>query len=196
MIRVFKLFCKGSFQSLSAIDLFEQAMAAFSPDTFACPICSTQHPDWTLHGSYERNLISFEHGKPVPYRVTVDRYKCASCGSTHAVLPESIIPYQSYSLLFIVAVLNDYFRRVLTVREICAKYDIAVSTLYAWKRLFRTHKRLWLGILEDACTSARHFLTFLSTGERLATLHEFFFLTGYSFLQDRIRWRTPHSFPG
>ena len=63
------------------------------------------------------------------------------------------------------------------------KYMIATSTLYAWKCLFLTHKKLWLGILEDATTEP---LTFLSSLPSLTTSEElaiFFQTHAQSFLQ-------------
>jgi len=99
------------------------------------------------------------------------------------VLPEFIIPFQSYSLFFVLTVLKDYFGGSLTVEDICTKYDISVSTLYSWKTLFLKHKKIWLGLLEDSSASAGQFLEFLATGGLLHILKEFFHLAGRSFLQ-------------
>ncbi|WP_276624136.1 DUF6431 domain-containing protein [Syntrophomonas wolfei] len=66
---------------------------------------------------------------------------CKSCGHTHAILPEVIIPYRSYSILFILTVLRDYYTRSDDIWEIGDKYQIAVSTLYLWIHLFH-----WQGI--------------------------------------------------
>ncbi|MBU7008804.1 DUF6431 domain-containing protein [Phosphitispora fastidiosa] len=182
MIRVFELFCKLNFINLSAKDIFLQSMAEFHPHDHKCPFCLTEHPDWKKHAVYERYLISFESGRTVSYLITIIRYRCSSCGHTHAILPEPVIPYQSYSLLFILAVMRDYFISSLTVKDICAKYDISVSTLYSWKALFLRHKKIWLGLLNDACTSPLQFLNSLFI-ENLHTLKEFFLTAGVSFLQ-------------
>jgi len=183
MIRVFELLCKLKFINLSAKDLFLQSMAEFHPHEYKCPFCSAEHPDWKKHAVYERYLISFENGRTVSCQITIVRYRCSSCGHTHAILPELIIPYQSYSLLFILAVMRDYFISSLTVEDICAKYDISVSTLYSWKGLFLRHKKIWLGLLDDVCTSSLQFLDSLFIGSLLHTLKEFFLTAGVSFLQ-------------
>jgi len=182
MIRVFELFCKLNMINISAKDLFLQAMAEFQPHDHKCPFCSAEHPDWKKHAVYERYLISFESGRNVSYLITIVRYRCSSCGHTHAILPEFVIPYQSYSLLFILSVMRDYYIGSLTVADICEKYDIAVSTLYSWKELFLRHKKVWLGLLDDACTSSLQFLDSLFRNH-LHTLKEFFLLAGVSFLQ-------------
>lgn len=168
--------------------MFADAMLDFSKEklptlAFPCPFCGTKHPHWSEFASYERDLISFEKGFPVTYRIVVSRIICSSCGHTHAILPEIIIPYGSYSLIFILTVLRDYYLSHMTIQALCDKYLIATSTLYAWKRLFLIHKKLWLGILEDAITKP---LTFLSSLPSLTTsddLTTFFQCHAHSFLQ-------------
>ena len=61
-----------------------------------------------------------------------------------------LIPYSSYSLRFVLTVLEDYFLHVHTVEQICETYQIAHSTLYVFRNLFLSHKQLILGILNDA----------------------------------------------
>lgn len=158
-------------------------MAEFRPHNHKCPSCRTEHPDWKRHAVYERYLISFENGHTLTYQVSVTRYKCSSCGHTHAVLPELLIPYKSYSLLFILSVMRDYFIGALTVEGICAKYTISVSTLYSWKKLFLMNKKLWLGLLDDFSTSSLQFLDYLLNQNLLLDLKKFFLTTGISFLQ-------------
>lgn len=195
MIRVFELFCKLNFINISAEALFLQCMAQFNPEDHICPYCGAKHPDWKKHAVYERCLISFENGQVVAYRIIVVRYKCSSCNHTHAILPEYIIPYQSYSFLFIIAVMRDYFTGSLTVEGICDKYGIAVSTLYSWKRLFLRHKKIWLGLLDDACTSSLQFLEPILSASFLHRLKEFFLTSGVSFLQGASRMKKAHSTP-
>ena len=132
----------------------------------------------------------------VTYRLKIARYKCSSCGHTHAILPESIIPYQSYSFLFIIAVMRDYYTRILTVVNICDKYNISTSTLYSWKELFLRHKKLWLGLLEDAYTSSLDFLDSFYDASFQYDLQEFFQIMRISFLQGASHIRKAHSAPG
>lgn len=195
MIRVFELFRKLNFINLSAEDLFLQSMAKFYPVDHRCPYCQVEHPDWKKHADYDRFLISFEKGCSVTYRVTIIRYRCSSCGCTHAILPECIIPYQSYSFLFIIAVMRDYFTSFLTIEGICAKYGISVSTIYSWKKLFLRHKKIWIGLLEDACTSSLQFLDCLFNGSLLHILKEFFLTANISFLQGSSHMRKAHLAP-
>ena len=195
MIRVFQLFCKLNFQIVSAESLFNRFMTDFDSKKHSCPWCNTKNPDWKYHADYERWLISFEGGVAVTYCLEITRYKCSSCGHTHAILPESIIPYQCYSFLFIIAVMRDYYTRALTVADICTKYNISVSTLYLWKELFLRHKKLWLGLLEDAYTSSLDFLnSFYDTSFRY-DLEEFFQIVRISFLQGASQMKKAHPAP-
>ena len=188
MIRVFSIFCKLDFTKLSAKDLFLAAMQDFSPEKLSsldipCPFCGAKHPEWSYHDSYGRYLISFEMGTSVTYDIDISRIICSSCNHTHAILPEIIIPYSSYSLIFVLSVLRDYYLSHMTVLSLCDKYQISPSTLYAWKRLFAIHKKLWLGILEDIYQSSLEFLSSMPFIETSKDLAAFFDHQGYSFLQ-------------
>lgn len=50
--------------------------------------------DLVKHGTYPRN-IKLSEGK---LTLKIQRVKCNSCGKTHAILPEWIIPYSSVTL--------------------------------------------------------------------------------------------------
>ncbi|WP_088188889.1 DUF6431 domain-containing protein [Desulfosporosinus sp. FKA] len=190
MIRLFNIFCKLNFKTLSANHLFLWAMKDFSEEKIpllklACPNCGAKHPVWAYHDSYKRYLISYENQSITTDILDITRIICSSCKSTHAILPEIIIPFSSYSLLFILSVLNDYFRSSETVASLCMKYQISVSTLYEWKRLFLIHKKLWLGILEDIYQESIEFLSSMPDINTSEQLHTFFSNVHSSFLQGR-----------
>ena len=101
------------------------------------------------HARYTRSLIDFEDGKVVYGAVEIKRVRCASCGHTHAILPDYIIPYTTYSLPFILRVLCAHFLGSETVEQLCLRFSISPSMLYQWKTLFLVHREIWLGVLED-----------------------------------------------
>ena len=190
MIRGFDLLCKINFEIYSISHLFQYAMTTLDVQDYNCPKCGTRHPNWTKHDSYSRFLIGFHKRKVDSEVVCVIRYRCQSCRSTHAFLPEFVIPFKSHSLFFVLAVLKDLFIRSLTVNEICTKYDISVATLYAWKKAFLKDKKLWLGILEDMLTSISKFLNFLAKDGIKYHLRRFFAITNRSFFQTRSQFIT------
>ena len=132
-----------------------------------------------VSGHYERYLVSWGDGSVISQAITVERYQCASCGHTHAVLPSCLIPYKSYSLRFILIVLRSYFLRVCPVEQLCERYGISISTLYRWLKLFKRHKSLFLGVLEDARMGSLSFLDGLSG----ASLKDFYGSFRFSFLE-------------
>ena len=187
MIRLFTVFCKINFNKLSAHDIFLEFMKDFSPEKLpfiklSCPYCGAKNSVWSFHGTYSRYLISFESGVTIIYTIEISRIICSSCEHTHAILPEIIIPYSSYSLNFILRVLKDYFSK-MKIKEICEKYRISVSMLYGWKQLFLQHKKLWLGILENIYRNSQEFLSSILNLNISDNLLQFFLQTGHSFLQ-------------
>jgi hypothetical protein len=148
----------------------------------SCPFCGAKNPNWTYHDSYSRYLIEFKNNAPVSYIIDITRIICSSCKHTHAILPEIIIPYSSYSLTFILSVLKDYYLKMKII-DICEKYQISISMIYAWKSLFLQHKKLWLGILEDIYHNSLEFLSSIPKFNTSNELRQFFVQNGHSFLQ-------------
>lgn len=192
MIRVFDQFCKYNIRNISSAEIFGHAMDKICLKDYPCPLCSSKYPQWKRHGAYKRYLISFKNNQAITDQITITRYRCLSCNGTHAILPESIIPYQSYSLIFILRVLKDYFTRQISVESICIKYEISVSTLYSWKKLFLKEKKVWLGLLVDFCTQPLDFIdSFFSQAKDhsyLYKLKEFFLIANVSFMQQILKF--------
>ena len=65
------------------------------------------------HGFYLRWLISVDFSDIIPIR----RYICKSCGKTVSLLPSFAHPRYSYSILFIITLLNLYYLEQLSVTE-------------------------------------------------------------------------------
>ena len=149
-----------------------------------CPACGSRG-NCVPHGGYKRSLIDMEHGKVTYGSVEIKRVRCKSCGHTHALLPDYIVPYAAYSLLFILRVLCTYFLGRETVEQLCQRYEISPSMLYEWKALFREHKGLWLGALKDAETAAADFIRRLLNlpSYSLDFSRPFYGKTAFSFLQ-------------
>lgn len=122
-----------------------------------CPVCASRG-NCAPHAGYTRSLIEYEGGKVVYRRVRIRRVRCGSCKHTHAILPDCIVPYSTYSLLFILRVLAEYFLGLRTVEQLCRRYAISASMLYQWKALFLEHKAVWLGVLRDLETTPAGFI--------------------------------------
>lgn len=148
MIRLFEILYKKDLNELpDAFFLFMIADKAFHLYGTHCPNCRTKGR-LSFYPSYERNLVGYGNGSVQENRVTIRRVYCSSCETTSAILPDIIVPYKTYSLLFILHVLKAYFFRKGSVPALCAHFGIAAATLYAWKMRYLTHKVLHLGVLE------------------------------------------------
>ena len=71
------------------------------------------------------------------------------CGKTHALIPDNLIPYSSYSLRFILFLLWKFSICSCTVTQFCNKWCIAISTIYKWLHMFIEHYNLWFGAIEE-----------------------------------------------
>jgi transposase-like protein len=190
MIRLFTKLCKSLLENFTDVDIFKEATDAFRHYDKKCPRCGALRKLFPYGDGYFRNLVSHQNGETVESRVNPRRFKCASCGATHALLPDILIPYSPYSLRFKLAVLIAYFERNVTVEAICKCFGIAVSTLYSWKKRLIEHKDLLLGMLESQKESAIAFLRRLSEADCLSDhLHNFSHKHTLSFMQGRPQQR-------
>jgi transposase-like protein len=138
------------------------------------------------HGRYSRGIVSLVRGGIDERRISPLRFKCTSCGATHALLPDILIPYSPYSLRFKLSALSAYFERDTTVAAVCERFGIAVSTLYEWKKLLLEHKNIMLGVLASRKTDALAFLRGLFESSRLSSrICDFFRHHAVSFLQNQ-----------
>lgn len=182
MIRKNLLNCNLIQVKCSTKSLFDVAMQSFRPELEVCPYCKSKG-DCNIHAYYYRYIIDFIDGKPLISRIRIHRVIC-SCGHTHAVLTDSIIPYDSYSLFFILRVLAEYFLRINTISRICETFCITPAMLYRWKALYEEHIREWQGLLSSIeCDLSRSIKRLVSYRPYLNFATEFFQKTGYSFLQ-------------
>jgi len=129
-------------------------MASFQPEMESCPYCDAR-ASCHIFAYYRRYLIDFVTGHPVVVQIRILRVICASCGSTHAILFDPIIPYEQHSLFFILRVLATYLLRISTVEKICKTFEISTSTFQRWKKLYEQHRREWQGTLKSMEISLR-----------------------------------------
>lgn len=132
-------------------------MDSFHPELETCPFCGSKS-NCSIHSYYGRSLTDFIHGLPVHHDITILRVICSSCQHTHAILPDLIIPYSTYSLFFILRVLAEHFCGFRSIENICDRYSISVNQFYKWLKIWHSHKQDWLGLLSSLETSDRSFL--------------------------------------
>ena len=185
MIKLFSVFCKLIRIDISDLEWFRQEGEGFLPYKSACPVCGARG-SLRPHGAYTRHLVSAGEDGAAERRVTLSRYRCASCGSTHAAHPSCLIPYSCYSLPFVLKVLRLYFLRLYTVSRLCERFGISISTLYRFRDRFLAQKKLLLGLLRDLEEGALSFLEGLS-GQALDS----YLSTFHSSFLERLPGRSP-----
>ena len=184
MIRKNLLNCKLNFDELYAKTIFPAFKEKYVSKKEVCPSCGASG-FCRLFASYKRFLIDFAKGRIHQHHVKIFRVKCESCGHTHAILPDFIIPYCQYSMPFILQVLRVYFLREKTVREICDVFDISPQLFYRWLRVFGKHKTWHLGSLASAETNPGVFLDrVISRDPFTGFLSKFHEKTLFTFLQN------------
>ena len=182
MIRYFAAVCKAILLH-SEENLFIAVNRSFNALKEPCPSCGAK-TKLTPHGSYKRHLVSWNGSEVVDARITVNRYRCCSCGKTHAILPALLVPYGSYSLHFILTVITAYFERKSSVADLCAQFGIAVSSLYAWKQRLLDHYGLLCALLSEANRlTAALARELLSDARLIDHIRMFFRFYGFSFMQ-------------
>lgn len=169
MIRLFTIFCKLNQISFSDRQWLEKELSGFYVCDGRCPFCGAKGC-LEKFACYDRYLIELKEGEAATHRVRIPRYRCTSCGHTHAALSSCLVPYRSYSLRFILHVLRSYFLHQKTVDALCEDAGISPSTLYEWKKMFLRQKSLWLGALSDLEQSAASFLYGMD-GKGLMSFH-------------------------
>lgn len=100
--------------------------ASRNPTSEPCPKCharGTLHP----HGHYYRQLKLNETDKMS--LVKIQRVRCSSCKSTHAVLPEGVVPYEAFGtkILFAICLAK---KQGMKIACICERFELSIRTLY------------------------------------------------------------------
>lgn len=158
-------------------------MEQFKPEWETCPLCGSTG-NCHIHDYYGRSIVDFRAGRQQKSGLCVLRVFCDSCKHAHAILPDIIIPYSSYSLFFVLRILGEYFAGLFTIEQLCERYGISQNQLFKWLALWKSHKQEWLGILSDAETSDLLFLKkLISSGCFSSFSEEFIRRFSHSYLQ-------------
>ena len=158
-------------------------MAQFRPELETCPICNSTG-NCHIHDYYGRSIIDFDAGQRTDADLCVLRVFCDSCEHAHAVLPDVIIPYSSFSLLFVLRFLGHYFAALGSIEQLCERFGVSQNLFYKWLKLWNSHKQRWLGVLADSETSSISFWKKLYEQERYSDFSmEFIRSISYTFLQ-------------
>lgn len=102
---------------------------------FTCPKCSSHN--FSFFGSYSRNLVIRENDTLVDYNIDIKRVICKDCHSTHALIPNFIIPYKIYSKNIIVSCLKESLDSNLS--KIQNIFNVYRQLILNWKKQFNNY---------------------------------------------------------
>lgn len=202
MIRLFLNICK-SFHKIKHLDdhlIYAQMEKLCFDEASGCPSCNAPLPKCCRNGSYSRHFVCYDKHSVCNHVITIHSLICSSCKKSHALLPSVIIPWSSYSLGFIIALLYARLTRKFTsVLSLCEHFDISECTYYRLMKRFTLDSRLLLSSIRTFMETLDLIQLLLSadpkiTHSALCIFHE---ATGYSFLQPcmKIRKMSSHKIP-
>ena len=182
MIRKNLLNFKINFSFRSAKSRLLSFMKCFDPKNETCPSCGAKG-QCRIYASYERYIVDLNGGEVVSDILQIKRVLC-SCGHTHAILPDFIVPYRQYSLPFILFILKIWFSHAMTADDIEDTYGVSYKVLVRWRDIYGNHKDLWLGIVKSRQVSSLDFIENIFTQDPFSGFTiGFYQKTLYSFLQ-------------
>ena len=87
---------------------------------------------------YDRGVITTDPATSIiPMRASIPRRYSRTTGKRYTMLPGFLLPHYQYTKSFIFLTLYCYkCRRCQSVRDLCSRTGIAVTTLYRWKAAF------------------------------------------------------------
>lgn len=126
-INTFSKFYKN-ISSLSQ-EMVQELMPSCSDIHCNCPNCNAK-AHFSYHGSYTRNISFILEHQSFDFKVSVARVICNSCGSTHALLPNFIIPYKIFSRESILNVVSSASSS--SVPKTAEKLNISFQLIYSF----------------------------------------------------------------
>lgn len=160
---------------------------------YSCPKCGANH-SLIRHGTYDRNLILLDASNIIrELKFNVLRVKCKSCGSTHTILPNDIIPYCIYSFSFIITLLSKRYIYKEKITDISENLSVSFQMIYFFisKILkFLDSASIVLRNLGSYCVSnLSSIIKFISTYNKFNNFsYQYFFFTRRVFLMSKFHY--------
>jgi len=185
MLRVFKRICNDLCNGGSDVDALALVPVDYDLAKICCPVCRAC-ASMRRHGKYQRHYVYLSDGIVIDALITIVRLRCASCGTTHALLPLGAIPYSAYSIRLIAHIVIDALDHVFpSIEALCEHYAITSNTFLRIRRRFAACVRLARGQAsgDDGIRTLASLLASHCQQALDDLLSSFFDTTGSSFCQ-------------
>ncbi len=121
-------FCKINTKNFNITqENVQSLMPSYEDICCKCPNCRAKN-NFSYHGTYLRNIVFIREDKCYDFKVKVTRVICNSCGSTHALLPNFIVPYKLYSRDSILSTVAN--KASTTAIQVAEKIDVSIQLIY------------------------------------------------------------------
>ena len=97
-----------------------------------CPKCGAKC-NFAYHGSYMRNVSIIQNNKRYDFKVRVTRVICKSCNSTHALIPDFIVPYKIYSRESILGLVEE--SATCPITKLSNQAEATIQLIYSFIHL-------------------------------------------------------------
>ena len=135
--------CFRKFNKINEFELYKRIISVKNQEQSRCPNCGAPASAFHKDGHYSRQLICYQKDKVDYHEVEINCIECSSCGHSHAVLHNCMIPYSSYSIGFIINLLYRYLtKQYKTFEELCLRFELSITTFYRIYHCFKADSLL------------------------------------------------------
>lgn len=170
MILIFRNFFKCDLKNL-----YESFLSTIQLHQHKCPFCNASC-SFVWNGHYLRHCITIINSDILDTPFDVHRVKCKECKHTHALLPDILIPYQTYSYPIIICILSEYYLTSITIEQLCEKYMISHQNFYRWKQTYNKQKILGALVAQIQSNKDESLWRYISKLENISNFLKCFFI--------------------
>ena len=145
---------KNTENILYYLKMYETILTINDYTSFKCPLCKKEHT-LSFHKTYERNIIFHLFNYEIVAKIKLIVLECSYCKEYnkdiqhyHAVIPDYIFPYHTYSSNIIMNCLIEHYLNKLIIKEVIEQANISHQLYYKWLNEFNRYSLISSIILQ------------------------------------------------
>ena len=145
---------KNTENILYYLKMYETILTINDYTSFKCPLCKKEHT-LSFHKTYERNIIFHLFNYEIVAKIKLIVLECSYCKEYnkdiqhyHAVIPDYIFPYHTYSSNIIMNCLIEHYLNKLIIKEVIEQANISHQLYYKWLNEFNKYSLISSIILQ------------------------------------------------
>lgn len=133
-LKKIKSFCEKNFKNYDSYESRKKCIQSLMPDLSdvldnICPCCKAKNK-LVKYGKYCRNVSVLVDNSIENYCISVQRVICKSCGSTHALLPDFIVPYKIMDIFSIAKIVQNACET--SAYKLAETINLSFQTIYSY----------------------------------------------------------------